>query len=229
MKKLNIMKTVQLIVLILFTALCAYLMFCKKHLYFAVAEDPAVRMIAILLWICLVLSYAFILADFLFTAGYKRDYRELRDSISSDPLSGLANRKGCDALIEKYEDRPLPENLGCIMFDISNIREINETYGHRDGDKTIRDFSNILKMAAVGLCFVGRNGGNKFLAIFENSGQEQMNQFISRISRKVEDYNENPDFHAITYGYGTAINEGAKIESISELIALANRRISGQK
>ena len=229
MKKLNVMKTVQLIVLIGFTALCVYLMFFEKQLYFAVAEDPAVRMISLLLWVCLVLSYIFILADFLFTAGYKRDYRELRDSIGSDPLSGLANRKGCDTLIEKYENRPLPENLGCIMFDISNIREINEVFGHRDGDKTIRDFSNILKMSAVGLCFVGRNGGNKFLAVFENSSREQMDKFLKRMAQKIQDYNDNPAMHTISYGYGAAFNEGTKVESISELIALANRRIGEEK
>lgn len=229
MKKLNIMKTIQLIILIAFTVLCVYLMFFEKKLYFAVAQDPAVRMISVLLWICLVLSYAFMLADFLFTAGYKRDYRELRDSISSDPLSGLANRKGCDAIIEKYENRDLPMNLGCVMIGISNIREINQLYGHREGDKAIRDFSNILKMSAVGLCFLGRNGGNKFLAIFENSKQEQIDQFLQRVSRKTADYNNNPALHILKYGYGIAFNAQEKQETISELIALADRRISDVK
>lgn len=45
---------------------------------------------------------------------------------------------------------------------------INNTYGHVIGNATIQSFSDVLSGASVGLCFVGRNGGNKFLALFEN-------------------------------------------------------------
>lgn len=232
MKKINVIKTIQLTLLVLFTAVCAYLIFFKEELYHAIAIDPAVKMIAGLLWAALIMSYLFLLGDFVFVSKNKRDFRQLRDSISSDPLSGLANRTGCDAIIQKYEGKDLPENLGCIMFDIGNICQINKDFGHAEGDRIIRDFSNILRMSAVGLCFVGRNGGNKFLAIFEDcqkDQKDQIDQFLMRIDRKIQIYNTTPSLHAIEYSYGVAFREGPEIQSIPQLIALADKRLSRRR
>ena len=115
----------------------------------AIANDPAVKAVCAMLWACLGLCFVFILVDFGFISAYKKDYRELDFAVHSDPLSGLANRHSCDRLIEKYLDKPLPKDVGCVMVELSNIMQINEEFGHAAGNDTIRDFSNILKMALM--------------------------------------------------------------------------------
>lgn len=226
MRKHDIVKTIQLIIFILLTAFGCYKIFTNHSLYHMIASDPDVRIMFALLWFVLGLSFFFIFLDFSFSASYKKDYRELDYAVHSDPLSGIANRYSCDALIEKYLDRPLPDTLGCIMFDLTNIREINTLYGHLQGNAVIRDFSNILKLASVNLCFVGRNGGNKFLAIFEDTTPEQMDAFLRLVNQRVSAYNSMAEQLPLKYAYGRAYHEGAQIRTITQLISLANQRIS---
>lgn len=192
-----------------------------------VASDPSIRILCIALWLVLGLSFLFIYKDFSFFSSYKKDYRELNYAVHSDPLSGIANRFSCDVMIEKYLDRPLPEDLGCIMFDLSNVSEINKLYGHLQGNQLIRDFSNILDLASTDLCFVGRNGGNKFLSIFEKGSREDMELFLERVSQKAGAYNHDASNNlSIKYHYGIAFHEGEEIRTITDLIALSNSRIS---
>ena len=224
MKKFNIIKTVQLIVMLIFLAVCVVLVLTKKELFHNIATVPGMRLTACLLWLCFGLNFAFIFLDYSFVSDYKRDYRELDYAVHSDPLSGLANRNSCDAIIERYQDKPLPPGIGCVMLEFSNIRAINEKLGHKKGNEVIRDFSTILKMSSVSLCFVGRNGGNKFLAIFEESCREDIDRFLSRVESKVRNYNEKNPEHPVEYAYGVAFDEPQKLK-INELVALSNNRI----
>lgn len=224
MRKFGIVKILQLVLVLAFLVVCVYRLFFERGLFHEIAQDADLRMACGMLWGCFALQFIFIFLDFSTFSDYKRDFRELNFAVHSDPLSGLANRNGCDAIIEKYAGRPLPHGIGCVMFDLTNIRAVNEKFSHRDGNALIQDFSNILKMASVSLCFVGRNGGNKFLAVFEESDMEQVDKFLSRIEKKVQSHNADAHSKPIEYAYGVAFDENVK--DITELIALANRRIT---
>lgn len=224
MKKFNIIRTMHLILMLAFLVLSVYLLFFQRDLFHRVAQDKDMKLAVGLLWACFGLNFVFLILDYRFLSDYKRDYRELDFAVHSDPLSGLANRNSCDAIIEQYADKPLPRDIGCVMVELSNIREINARLGHAQGNAVIRDFSNILKMASVSLCFVGRNGGNKFLAIFEESDREQIDQFLLRLEQKVDRYNEKHPGQAIRFRCGTAFDE-PKDYSITGLVALADSRI----
>lgn len=229
MKKLDIFKTIQLIIYIILTGFCVYTIMMNPDVYHYIATNPSIRLICGLLWAVLGLSFLFLFLDFNFFSSFKRDYRDLDFAVHSDPLSGIANRFSCDALIEKYLDKPLPANMGCIMFDLTNISEINKLYGHTEGNALIKDFSDILKMASVNLCFIGRNGGNKFMALFEEGSKEKLDIFLERIHTKVDSHNSGAGTYPITYKYGSAFHEGNKVGTITDLIALANRRINQEQ
>ena len=225
MKKLDIFKTIQLIIYIILTGLCIYKVVIDPDLYRSIAVNPSVRLICGLLWGVLGLSFLFLFLDFSFFSGFKRDYRDLNFAVHSDPLSGIPNRYSCDALIEEYLDQPLPADIGCIMFELTNVGEINRLYGHAEGNALIKDFSNILRMASVDLCFIGRNGGNKFLALFQEGTDERLETFLERIHSKVGSHNADSETHPIAYSYGCAFHEKEGADTITELIALANKRI----
>ena len=185
MKKSDfIYKTIQLVLYLVLTACCLGLILLDQNVYHLIASDFAYRTLCIFLWLALGLSFLFIYRDFTYFSSYSRRYRELNHAVHSDPLSGLANRFGCDVMIERYLDKPIPENLGCIMFDLTNLHEVNTHYGHLQGNRLIRDFSNILHLAS------------------------------------------DPSSHLrIEYHYGIAFHEDSNICSITDLIALSNRRI----
>lgn len=225
MKRFDIFKTVQLVLFVCLAGVSLYMILTDSKLYQLVANDAQIRTLCMLLWISLGLSFLFTFMDFSLFSTFKREYRELDFAVSSDPVSGIANRYSCDALIEKYLDKPLPKKIGCIMFDLTNIQEINEKYGHIQGNIVIREFSGILQTTSIGLCFVGRNGGNKFIALFENCTDEKLKTFLERVDKKVDRHNEMSDNLQILYRYGISFDEGNEIKTITDLISLSNRRI----
>lgn len=225
MRKFDIFKTIQLLIFIVLAGLGLFLILTDSRLYQLVATDSQIRTLCVLLWAAFGLSFLFIFMDFTLFSSFKREYRELDFAVHSDPVSGIANRNSCDALIEKYLDKPLPENLGCIMFDLTNIKEINKMHGHIQGNNLIRDFSAILQSVSINLCFVGRNGGNKFLAIFEECTEEKLKDFLKHVEDKVDAHNSAENSFPIAYCYGIAFHEGNSVNTITDLISLSNRRI----
>ncbi|MBQ3487240.1 MAG: diguanylate cyclase [Clostridia bacterium] len=226
MKRFNIIKTIQLIVMLAVLVGCAAAILTDRELFHDVAHHSGLRLLALCLWIVFGVSFFFLFLDFSNLHHYKRDYRELDYAVHSDPLSGLANRNSCDAIIEQYQDKPLPRDVGCVTLVLRNIRRINEGHGYAKGNEVIREFSTILKLSSVSLCFVGRNGGNKFLAIFEQTRREDIDRFLERVERKVAGYNQrNPD-HTIEYSFGVAFEEPGGLK-INELVALSDRRACG--
>ncbi len=229
MKKRNeLVKTIQLVLFILIVAAGLYLVFSDGELYHLIGSNPSVRALSGLLWLIAVLSFIFILWDFSSYSALKKDYSELDFAVHNDPVAGIANRFTCDAMIEKYLDKPLPPSIGCMMVDLTNIRLINDRHGYLAGNRAIQGFSHLLYTASLDLCFVGRNGGNKFMALFEDCSEEKMAAFMDRVQEKVAEYNrENPD-HDLKYLSGRAFMEGEGVRTINQLIALADRRLREQ-
>lgn len=225
MKKHTIYKTVQLFIFIAAAAAVVALVFMNEELFHLAAQNTAARALCIALWAVLVLSFLFLLLDFVFFLPYRRDYNEMAYALYSDPRSGIANRFSCDMIVEKYLDKPLPKNIGSIMLELSNIRAINSLYGHHQGNNVISDFSGILFKASGGLCFVGRNGGNKFLAIFEDASRQSMQRFLDRVREEVNIYNESSNNIDIAYRCGQAFADDISGGDITSLIALSDSRI----
>lgn len=224
-KRIEMIKTVQLVLFILITAFGLYLVFSNAELYQLIGNNSAVKALSGLLWLIAILSFAFILWDFASFSALKKDYSELDFAVHNDPVAGIANRFSCDAMIEKYLDKPLPDTLGCIMADLTNIRRINDRHGYLSGNEAIQAFSNILQNASLGLCFVGRNGGNKFMALFEECTAEKMESFLRRVQEMVDAYNTAHPDRMLQYLSGTAFREGESVRTINQLIALSDRRL----
>ena len=228
MKKYTAYKTLQLILFVLLAGIAVFRVFRDADIYHRVATDDTLRLMAAIVWVAIAISLIFIFLDFTYFFGYRKEYREMDLAVHADPMSGIANRFSCDMVIEKYADRELPDTVGVIMIDLTNIQSINTLYGHVMGNMTIRDFSNILRLSSQDLCFVGRNGGNKFLAIFEDCTPERMQTFLDRIEQRVKLHNHDSDTAPIEYRAGSAFREES-CHSITSLIGLANRRINENK
>ena len=226
MKKYTFYKNIQLALFVFATLVILVRVLPSSEIYHQAATDPTLKLLLGVLWAVLGLSFLFIFLDFSFFFGYRKEYRELEYAAHSDPVSGIANRFSCDMVIEKYLDKPIPENMGVIMFDITNIQETNRLYGHVQGNIVIRDFSNILRLSSEDLCFVGRNGGNKFLALFEDTSADEMQIFIDRVAQRVAAHNHDAKEGPIAYACGSAFHEEGEIKEITQLIALANSRIA---
>lgn len=100
--------------------------------------------------------------------------RESQSASETDPLSGLANRRGFDLhashVIARARELGLPVSVA--VFDIDHFKAINDTYGHATGDEVIRSFAELLRRAAPQAAIIGRMGGEEFALLFEHTNQE---------------------------------------------------------
>ena len=225
MKSFKIYKTIQLILCVAVAVLGVVAVVTNRELFHLIATNTGVKVLCIALWVLLVITFFFIFLDFGAISRAAKSIRELNHSVHSDPATGMANRYSCDMIIEKYLDKQLPDNIACIMFDIINIQDINRRYGHLIGNEVIREFSNILLESAQDLCFVGRNGGNKFMAIFEDYSTDSINSFTAKVEEMVIKHNAIPGSHPIEYKSGISLAGESSATSITHLIAEANKKI----
>ena len=216
MKKMELMKTIQLIIFGILAVVAIIVV--------VAGNGRNIRLANILLWISLALSFFFIFLDFNFYDREEKKYDKLVRDFNSDSMTKVGNRYSIDKLIDKYMNEPLPADFGCVVLTISNIREINEAGGREEGNAAIRRFSLILKMASVGHCFIGRNGGNKFVAMFENGSEESIRHFISRITQKVDENNADSSNTRLAFEYGIAFHEDGG-NQVTDMISLADQRV----
>ncbi|MBN9036443.1 MAG: GGDEF domain-containing protein [Rhizobiales bacterium] len=116
--------------------------------------------------------------------------RESQSESQTDPLSGLANRRGFDlhaarVLVRAAELR-LPVSVA--VFDIDHFKAINDTHGHAVGDEVIRGLADLLRRAAPQAAVIGRMGGEEFALLFEHTNQEgaRLNAEAIRIAAETE-------------------------------------------
>ena len=224
MKRFDRVKTVQLVLLMALTAIALAVILRDPELYTLVATNIAAKTISIILWVTLGVSFLFLLYDFNSFADMRRENMELDNAVYSDALTGIANRYSVDAYIGQFLGKPLPEDMGVVTLEMTNLSEINKAHGHSGGDLAIQAFSSILQNAAGRTCFIGRNGGNKFVAIFRDCTESRLERFLEKVEALTDERNAAQDDVPIRYSAGTAFNEGGEAGTVTELVALSDRR-----
>lgn len=223
MNKYKSFKIAQLIVMIIFAIAAVCLVILNRDLYFQVSQNIATMIVCLILWILFILSFVFLYVDFRNLDRISNNIKAMNYALEADQLSGLANKSGIDALIEKYSHAVLPSDLCCITFFISNIEEVNAEKGNSEGNRLIRSFSDILKDEAPSDCFLGRNGASKFIAVTSFANPDELESFLAGVNSKTELFNTSSNDTVIEYSVGTAFPE-SNIATMQKLIASSDRR-----
>ncbi len=87
----------------------------------------------------------------------------------TDDMTGFLNRRAYEAQLEYYRRNPIPDNLVFTMFDINQLKQVNDTLGHAAGDELICGFANIaskLKPLQGKNGKIFRTGGDEFVGMF---------------------------------------------------------------
>ena len=106
----------------------------------------------------------------------KRRAESLEQTIAYDPLTLVGNRKHLEhrlrgALLEfQYSNIP----FGVLFIDIDNFKIFNDTYGHIIGDKVLHIVANTLRHNLRDTDTAGRWGGEEFLAIAFDVGEQEL-------------------------------------------------------
>lgn len=114
----------------------------------------------------------------------------LNDQIYRDSLTGLENRLAYDQYIQKL-DRNKLNKICMIYIDIDNFKDINDKYGHIEGDEAIKTFANMIIDSFTLKRRVIRFGGDEFLIVAEEQKQEKVDACLNILTQNIRIYNEN--------------------------------------
>ena len=80
--------------------------------------------------------------------------RLLEQKAFIDAYTGLPNKNACNELLNKKDI--ITDSTACIMFDLNNLKTVNDTMGHSAGDQLILNFAKLLRSVIPEKDFVGR-------------------------------------------------------------------------
>ncbi len=118
-----------------------------------------------------------------------RLYEETEYLSKTDWLTKLWNSGELHKTLERKleESRITEKNLSVLMIDIDNFKHYNDSVGHREGDKAIKEISAILKQKSRSVDFVARYGGEEFTIIMPDTGKEIALAISERLRKRIEE------------------------------------------
>ena len=111
-------------------------------------------------------------------------YRQAENSAASDYLTGLPNARALFMHLDQELARCKRENstVGVMVCDIDGFKQINDRYGHLEGDKTLKLFANLLREVCREYDYVARMGGDEFVVIAPNMTSDASREKIILLS-----------------------------------------------
>jgi len=159
------------------------------------------------------------------------DKNEILRSLSEyDQLTGCYNRRG-------FLERGLNlvrQNVGrhaCLVFaDLDHLKEINDKYGHSEGDYAIENMAKIIKRALPDSAIIARLGGDEFIALFLLSAGMDAAGIVNNIKEGTSDFNTfSPKSFYVECSAGYAEFECEEATMLEDIMAIADRSLYDAK
>ena len=107
----------------------------------------------------------------------------LNDQASTDPLTGLVNRRAAEKLLAEYEHQQ--RQFAVISLDIDRFKAVNDTFGHDIGDVTLKALAQLLKRSCRKNDTACRMGGEEFMMFFPETSVEAAADIAERLRKEV--------------------------------------------
>lgn len=143
------------------------------------------------------------------------------DKAMRDPLTGLANRIAYDERLmtefTRWQRYQTP--LSLVICDIDNFKNINDTFGHKAGDKTLKIIAQLLTQNCRQSDFLSRFGGEEFTIVLPNTNKAEAMNFANKLRIIIEKsrFNYGNKSQTITISCGVSeFSEGDTTEAVFE-------------
>ncbi|MGR5129576.1 GGDEF domain-containing protein [Photobacterium swingsii] len=156
------------------------------------------------------------------------EYRRVKNLALQDYLSTLGNRTSFEQDIRHAIALSERRNVGLVLiiFDLDNFKQVNDRFGHLDGDKVIRRFATILKDAvrATDRCY--RLGGDEFTALLQPATDESAGKVATRIQQLMK---QDQTLRALNISVSLGYAHYQKGDTSISLIDRADRQLYQHK
>ncbi|HEY0406549.1 MAG TPA: diguanylate cyclase [Pyrinomonadaceae bacterium] len=169
-------------------------------------------------------------SDALFNAMH---HAETESNAMTDPLTGLPNARSMYLRFEQEASRARRKNLPfqVIMLDLDDFKQVNDTFGHKVGDKMLREIARLLQAQMREYDFLARYAGDEFVAIVQDLVGEQVEELRERIERTINSFalHVRAEHHArVGISCGTA-TYGIDGETLDQLLIAADQAMYSAK
>ena len=162
--------------------------------------------------------------------------KQLEDILKSmsitDDLTGLHNRRGFFTIGDHLLKMSKRDMKGIYMLyaDIDNLKPINDTMGHGEGDNALIDFANILKRSYRASDVISRLGGDEFAVIPVGSAGDSINTMNNRFQKSLDDYNKKYNRkYEISASVGIVYYDPESSSTLDDLVNEADKLMYEQK
>jgi diguanylate cyclase (GGDEF)-like protein len=155
------------------------------------------------------------------------ELRKLQINAATDPLTGLYNRRFFDDYFEKELNRSsrYSHRLALVIFDLHRFKEVNDRYGHPQGDLLLQMAASTLRKSLRTSDYAFRIGGDEFAVLLPQSDTEQAAALSRRVRTAYEAAIEPLNMRIpLAFDYGLAVYpEDGELQEV--LIRVADERL----
>ncbi len=150
----------------------------------------------------------------------------LRKLVELDTLTELLNRRsGTKKLQATYDASGKSQSpFTLVIADIDHFKQINDTYGHLNGDIVLQNVAQLLRKHTKNKGYAIRWGGEEFLLIYENCNSEQAVSHLQQLQQQLQNtlhtFEEGEIYVTMTFGVACEPNMNTK-----QLLTLADQKL----
>ncbi|MGA7752199.1 MAG: HD domain-containing phosphohydrolase [Candidatus Sulfotelmatobacter sp.] len=158
-------------------------------------------------------------------------YQQAESSATTDYLTGLPNARSLFVHLaqEVARCRRMKTSLAVLVCDIDGFKQINDSFGHLEGDKLLREFTSRLKDVCRGYDYVARMGGDEFVITAPGLTAEAAREKADRLNQAAIESGRHVcgrDLITLSVGMSFCPQDGTDVE---RLLAEADRRMYSMK
>jgi len=141
---------------------------------------------------------------------------ELQTLALTDELTGIPNRRALFRAATEMLARG--QTLSAVLFDLDHFKQVNDKYGHMEGDRMLTEVASMLKANTRVDDIIGRYGGDEFLLLLPDTDGREARMIANRLSRNAP----------MTMSFGVATSSSSK-DTLADLITACDERLYRNK
>ena len=142
-----------------------------------------------------------------------------------DSLTQIANRNKCNYIFTRI-DNDYKDDLAIVSIDLNDFKIVNDTMGHNVGDELLCDFAKILKLTFEKSGFIGRMGGDEFIAILSGHDESKVKKLIEELNDNILNFNNiSNKKYKISASCGYAIRKKDELMPLKEVYEKADENM----
>ena len=154
----------------------------------------------------MILLLLLILRHYVAARNIAKANKVLKQKAYLDVHTDLPNKSRCEELLQDSSFISKEEPTGCLVFDLNNLKTVNDTLGHSAGDVLIANFARILRNTIPSMDFVGRCGGDEFMVVVYHTDETQIIAHLESLKEEIERFNQYGKHTPISYAFGWAVS-----------------------